>query len=393
MTTKPEIESFHAELTAWRRDLHRHPELGFEEERTSQLVAERLEGFGCEVHRGIAKTGVVGVIDGRRGPGRAIGLRADMDALPMEEENDFDHRSTVPGRFHGCGHDGHTTMLLGAARYLAATRDFAGRVVFVFQPAEEGLAGGRVMVEEGLFERFPVDEVYGVHNWPGLPLGQIAVHSGPVMAASDFLDIEVEGHGAHAAMPDLGVDPVVVASHIVTALQSLVSRNVSPTDAAVLTITKIEAGDAYNVIPRTAVLRGTCRTLLPETRDAMEAGIERVATGVAQALGATARVDYRRNYPATINAEEQAQVAREVSARLVGRENVRSDRPPSLGGEDFAFLLEQRPGCYVWLGGGGGPSACGLHNPAYDFNDDLLPLGASWFATLVEQRLAAQPPG
>ena len=387
MKLTPRIQAFHDDMTAWRRDLHRHPELGFEEVRTSGIVAEKLASWGIEVHRGIATTGVVGVLDGKLGPGPSIGLRADMDALPMEEENDFEHRSTIAGKFHGCGHDGHTTMLLGAARYLAETRNFAGRVVFIFQPAEEGLAGGRVMVEEGLFERFPVDQVYGMHNWPDVEIGRIAVRSGPIMAASDFLDIEVHGVGAHAAMPNKGIDPILVASHLVTALQSLVSRQTDPVDSAVLSITKVEAGSAYNVIPATATLRGTCRTFRPETRDAMELGIERVAQGVAQAFGAKVQVDFRRNYPPTVNEPGATRIAERIAGAVVGDENVVRDAQPSLGGEDFAFFLEQRPGCYVWLGQGGGPLSCSVHHPRYDFNDEVLPIGASWFATLVEQEL------
>jgi hippurate hydrolase len=384
MQLKAEILAFEADLVAWRHDFHRHPELGFEEHRTAGLVAERLRGFGLEVHTGIGRTGVVGVLKGRLGPGPTIGIRADMDALPMQEENRFAHRSTQPGKFHGCGHDGHTTMLLGAARYLAATRNFRGQVVFIFQPAEEGLAGGKAMVEDGLFERFPCDQVYAAHNWPEEPLGTVVVRSGAIMAASDFLDIEIEGVGAHAAMPHRGVDPVLVACHVVTALQSLVARNVNPQDAAVLSITKIEAGSAYNVIPRTVLLSGTCRTFDPQVRDLMEAGIERVATGVAAAFGASARLAYRRNYPPTVNTSAETEVVRRAAARVVGAENVVSDRKPSMGGEDFAFLLERRPGSYVWLGQGGGPSACNVHHPQYDFNDALLPLGASLWASLVE---------
>ena len=384
MQTKAEIRAFEQDLIAWRRDFHRHPELGFEEFRTSGLVAERLRSFGLEVHTGIGRTGVVGVLDGSLGPGPTIGLRADMDALPMQEENDFEHRSTIPGRFHGCGHDGHTTMLLGAARYLAATRRFRGRVVFIFQPAEEGLAGGRAMVEDGLFERFPCDQIYAAHNWPEEALGTVVVRSGAIMAASDFLDIEIEGMGAHAAMPHRGIDPVLVAAHVVTALQSLVSRQTNPQDAAVLSITKIEAGSAYNVIPRLVKMAGTCRTFDPGVRDRMEAGISRVAEGVAQAFEAQARVRYLRNYPATVNSERETEIARRAAARVVGESNVFSDRKPSMGGEDFAFMLERRPGSYVWLGQGGGPSACNVHHPRYDFNDALLTLGASFWASLIE---------
>ncbi|MEZ6016623.1 MAG: M20 aminoacylase family protein [Planctomycetota bacterium] len=387
MPVRPELVADQAELTAWRRDFHRHPELGYQEVRTSNLVAERLAAWGIKVHRGIGKTGVVGVLHGRRDGARAIALRADMDALPMTEENTFEHASATPGVFHGCGHDGHTTMLLGAAQHLARTRDFAGTVYFVFQPAEEGLAGGKAMVDDGLFERFPCDEVYGMHNWPQEPLGVVVARSGPMMAASDLFDIEVEGVGGHAAMPQVTVDPIVIAAHIVTALQSLVARSVDPVDSAVVSVTSIEAGSTYNVIPRVAQLRGTARTFKPATRDLVEAGIARIATHVAAAFGAVARVDYRRNYPATINSERETLYAQASAARVVGAENVVSDRDPCMGGEDFAFMLEERPGSYVWLGQGGGPSACNVHHPRYDFNDALLPIGASYWVELVESRL------
>jgi len=386
MKTLPEVEAINDDLVAWRRDFHAHPELGYEEERTSELVAERLESWGIEVHRGIGRTGVVGVLRGER-EGRSLGIRADMDALPMDEEGDVPHRSTHPGKFHGCGHDGHTTILLGAARTLAAKPDFAGTVNFIFQPAEEGLAGAKAMIEDGLFERFPCDEVYGLHNWPLLPYGKGAAVAGPIMAASDFFDVEIEGTGAHAAMPHRGVDPIVVAAHVVTALQTLVSRSTDPLDAAVISVTKVEAGSAYNVIPGRAVLRGTCRTLRPETRDAMEAGIARVAENTAAAFGARATAEFRRNYPPTVNHAAQADKAAAALARVIGEESVVRDAAPTMGGEDFAFMLERRPGCYLWLGAGGAPTACNVHHPSYDFNDDLLPIGASLWVELVRQEL------
>lgn len=386
MKTLPEIEAFNDDLVAWRRDFHAHPEIGYEEVRTSGLVAERLASWGIEVHRGLGVTGVVGVLHGSQ-TGGSIGIRADMDALPMEEEGDVPHRSTIPGAFHGCGHDGHTTMLLGAARALAAKPDFKGTVHFIFQPAEEGLAGGKAMVDEGLFERFPCDEVYGLHNWPELPFGKAAAQAGPIMAASDFFDIEIDGVGAHAAMPHRGVDPIVVAAHVVTALQTLVSRSTDPLDSSVVSVTKIEAGSAYNVIPARAVLRGTCRTLRPETRDAMEVGIARVAENTARAFGAVASTDYRRNYPPTVNHGPQADKAAAALATIVGAENVLRNTLPSMGGEDFAFMLEKRPGCYLWLGAGGSPTSCNVHHPKYDFNDDLLSVGASLWVELVGQVL------
>jgi hippurate hydrolase len=381
------IADFHDEMTAWRRDFHMHPELGFEEVRTSGIVAEKLKGWGIETHTGIATTGVVGVIRGNRGDGPTIGLRADMDALPMQEENDFAHKSLNPGKMHGCGHDGHTTMLLGAARYLAETRNFRGTVVVIFQPAEEGGGGGRRMVEEGLFDRFPCDQVFGMHNWPQMPFGTAGIIDGPIMAAADLINITVRGTGAHAAMPHLGIDPVVVASHIVTALQTLVSRSTDPLDSAVISVTKLHAGSAHNVIADNAVLGGTVRTFKPATRDAMEAGIRRVAEGVASAFGASAEVEYRRNYPPTINEKQATEIAARAATRVVGEENVLRDLAPSMGGEDFAFMLEAKPGNYIWLGQAGGPSACNVHNPKYDFNDALLPLGASYWVALVEETL------
>ncbi|WP_445679743.1 M20 aminoacylase family protein [Radicibacter daui] len=383
------IADFHDEMTAWRRDFHMHPELGFEEVRTSGIVAEKLKGWGIETHTGIATTGVVGVIRGNRGDGPTIGLRADMDALPMQEENEFGHKSLNPGKMHGCGHDGHTTMLLGAARYLAETRNFRGSVVVIFQPAEEGGGGGRRMVEEGLFDRFPCDQVYGMHNWPQMPFGTAGIIDGPIMAAADLINITVRGTGAHAAMPHLGIDPVVVASHIVTALQTLVSRTTDPLDSAVISVTKLNAGSAHNVIADNAVLGGTVRTFKPATRDAMEAGIRRVAENVAMAFGASAEVEYRRNYPPTINEKLATETAARAATRVVGEENVLRDLAPSMGGEDFAFMLEAKPGNYIWLGQAGGPSACNVHNPKYDFNDALLPLGASYWAALVEETLGA----
>lgn len=384
----PEIKSSEALLTEWRRDFHAHPELGFEEVRTSRLVAERLESFGIEVHRGIAKTGVVGVLEGKAGPGPTIGLRADMDALPMTEANDFEHRSTAAGKMHGCGHDGHTTMLLGAAKYLAEDRNFRGRVVFIFQPAEEGMGGGRVMVDEGLFDRWDCEQVFGMHNWPALPFGEAAVRSGPMMASTDSIDIEILGKGGHAAMPQLVVDPVVVSAQVITALQTLVSRTVDPIDAAVVSICHVEAGSASNVIPERARLRGTARSFTAETREKLEAGVKRIASQVASAFGAEASITYTRGYPATVNTSAEADFAADVLQDLLGAGKVRRDSNPSMGGEDFAYMLEKRPGAYIWLGQAGGPSACMVHNPRYDFNDAILPVGASYWARLVETRLA-----
>ena len=381
------IAAFHGDLTRWRRDIHAHPELGFEEERTSTLVADRLKEFGCEVTTGIAKTGVVGTI--RVGNSqRAIGLRADMDCLPMEEINSFDHRSQNMGRMHACGHDGHTTMLLGAARYLAATRNFEGAVHFIFQPAEEGLGGGRVMVEEGLFEKFPCEAVFGMHNRPSLDAGKFALRPGPMMAAAGMFDVHIRGKGAHGARPESGVDPVVVGSHIVTALQSIIARNVSPHDPAVISVTQIHAGDAYNVIPETAVLRGTIRGFRTDTMDLLKANIERISREVARAFGAEARPDVRMIYPPLVNDAAEAKFLGDIAAGLVGEENVNRNGPLVMASEDFSFMLNTVPGAFIFIGQGGVEGGCEVHNPGYDFNDAILPLGATLFARLIETRLA-----
>jgi hippurate hydrolase len=388
MTINPRIADFHDDLTSWRRDFHAHPELGFDEHRTSAIVAEKLGQWGITVERGLAGTGLVGSLTSGNS-GRSIGLRADMDALPMTEANRFPHASTIAGRMHGCGHDGHTTMLLGAARYLAQTRNFDGTVRFIFQPAEEGGGGGKVMVDEGMFERLPVDAVYGVHNDPTLPLGQGSVVAGPVQAASDRFRIALTGKGGHAARPHLAIDPVVVGAHIVLAVQSIVSRRVDPLESAVVTLTQFHAGEADNVIPQTAELRGTVRTLKPEMQDRVEALLKSIAAATAEAHGAEAVVHYTRMYPPTVNHEAEADRAALALAQVIGTEQVIRRRPPSMGGEDFSFMLRARPGCFIKLGQaaperGGTP----VHHPNYDFNDDLLPLGASFFAALVEQELA-----
>ncbi|MFN4088912.1 MAG: M20 aminoacylase family protein, partial [Alphaproteobacteria bacterium] len=334
----------------------------------------------------VAGTGVVGTLRGAPGD-RAIGLRADMDCLPMTEETGLPYASREAGKMHACGHDGHTAMLLGAAKYLAETRNFAGTVQFIFQPAEEGKGGGRRMVQEGLFERFPCDEVYGMHNWPLLPAGRIAVRPGPIMAAADRFDVEIRGKGAHGAMPHLGIDPVFIAAQIVSALQGLVARAVDPLDSAVLSVTRLEAGTAYNVIPETAKLAGTVRTYRAETQDRIEKGISEIASGIASGFGATASIAYQRGYPATVNPPREARLAADAAAAVVGAENVVHDAPPVMGAEDFSFMLNERPGCYVWLGQSRGPDDPMVHHPRYDFNDDVLPLGASWLATMVETRL------
>jgi hippurate hydrolase len=381
------IADYHDEMTAWRRDIHAHPETAFEEHRTADVVAKTLAGLGIPVSRGLAGTGVVGTITAGSGK-RAIGLRADMDALHIHEKNRFDHRSQNAGRMHACGHDGHTAMLLGAAKYLAETRNFDGTVHVIFQPAEENEGGGRVMVREGLFDKFPVEAVYGMHNWPGMPVGQFGVMKGPMMAAFDIFELTVTGVGSHAAMPHRGVDPVVVAAEIVGALQTIASRAISPLDAAVVSVTQFHAGDTWNVIPEEVVLRGTTRTFKPEIQDLVEAGIRRRADGIAAAHGCTVAMRYERRYPATVNSAAETDVAAGALAEVVGEVNVLRDLPPTMGSEDFAFMLQAKPGCYVWIGNGPGEGGCTLHNPSYDFNDEILPIGASYWARLVERSLA-----
>ena len=384
------IRAFHQELADIRHDIHAHPELGFTEQRTSNLVAAKLESWGIEVHRGLAKTGLVGVIKGHRtSSGRAIGLRADMDCLPMHELGNMPYKSVNPGCMHACGHDGHTTMLLGAGRYLSETRNFDGTAYLIFQPAEEGGGGGRVMIEDGLFERFPADEIYALHNWPSLPPGKIAVRPGPVMAATDEIKITVKGQGGHAAMPHLAVDPVVISAHIITALQTIASRNVSPVDAVVVSLCSMQTSQvgANNVIPDAVKLCGTIRSFRPETRDLAEKRVKEIVAGVANAMGGSAQIEYRRNYPATVNTEREARFAAQVGNRIFGAENVITDADPTMGGEDFSYMLQVRPGAYVFLGQGGGPMSCFLHNPNYDFNDDVIPMGAGYLAALVEESL------
>ncbi|MFM9888987.1 MAG: M20 aminoacylase family protein [Burkholderiales bacterium] len=374
-------------MTDWRRDIHAHPELGFQENRTAALVAQRLESFGCEVHRGIGRTGVVGVLRSGRSGG-AIGLRADMDALPISEANAFGHRSQHAGRMHACGHDGHTTMLLGAAKYLAATRNFDGTVHFIFQPAEEGLGGAKAMLADGLFKRFPCDAIFGMHNRPKLAVGKFAVKSGPMMAGGAFFDVDITGVGAHGARPESSVDPVMVAVQIASALQTIVSRNVRPVDTAVLSITQIHAGDAYNVIPQTARLSGTARAFSNAVMALIESNLRRTVKGIAEALGATASVDYRANFAPTINNPDEAEFAAAICSELVGHGNVVRDPPLIMASEDFSFMLNEVPGCFINIGNGDVEGSCEVHNPSYDFNDAALPLGASFFARLVERRLA-----
>jgi len=384
------ISGWHAEYKALRRDLHMHPELAFEEHRTAKIVSERLAALGIEHHTGIGRTGVVAVIRGRSdASGRTVGLRADMDALPMQEENEFAHKSRYDGRMHGCGHDGHTTMLLAAARYLHETRNFDGTVYLIFQPAEEGGGGGQVMVKEGLFERFPANEVYALHNWTGLPVGKIAVRPGPMMAATDEIRIMMHGKGGHAALPRLAADPVVATAHIISALQTIASRNTNPVDAVVVSVCSMQTSQlgAFNVIPEFVKLVGTVRSFRPETRELAERRVREIVAGVAASLGASAEIEYRHGYPPTINTEKEAEFAARVGERIFGAANVHRDADPTMGGEDFSYMLQARPGAYVWLGQGGGPLGCSLHNANYDFNDDVIPLGAGYLAALAEAAL------
>ena len=381
------IADLHGEITAWRRDIHAHPELLYDVHRTAASVAEKLKSFGCdEVVTGIGRTGVVGVIRGSKPDdgGRVIGLRADMDALPIEEATDLPYRSTVPGKMHACGHDGHTAMLLGAARYLTETRNFAGTAVVIFQPAEEGGAGGKAMVQDGLMDRFRIEEVYGMHNYPGLPVGQFGLRPGPLMAAADRLTIEIEGRGGHAARPHISVDTVLVGAQIINQIQSIVSRNVDPLQAAVISICVFQAGSTDNVIPQTALLRGTARSLTPEVRDLLERRLHEVVTGTAQLYGATAKLTYKRDYPVTRNHERQAAFAAAVAAQVVGQERVDDRFAPVMGAEDFSFMLEARPGAFIFVGNG---DSAGLHHPAYDFNDETIPIGTSYWVKLVETAL------
>jgi len=381
------IADLHGEITAWRHDIHAHPELLYEVHRTAASVAEKLKSFGCdEVVTGIGRTGVVGVIRGSKPDdgGRVIGLRADMDALPIEEATDLPYRSTVPGKMHACGHDGHTAMLLGAARYLTETRNFAGTAVVIFQPAEEGGAGGKAMVQDGLMDRFRIEEVYGMHNYPGLPVGRFGLRPGPLMAAADRLTIEIEGRGGHAARPHISVDTVLVGAQIINQIQSIVSRNVDPLQAAVISICVFQAGSTDNVIPQTALLRGTARSLTPEVRDLLERRLHEVVTGTAQLYGATAKLTYKRDYPVTRNHERQAAFAAAVAAQVVGQERVDDRFAPVMGAEDFSFMLEARPGAFIFVGNG---DSAGLHHPAYDFNDETIPIGTSYWVKLVETAL------
>jgi hippurate hydrolase len=388
MSISPAIAELVPDAQRWRRRLHAHPELLYDLDQTAAFVAERLREFGCdEVRTGFGRSGVVGVIKGRKGASaRAIGLRADMDALPIEETTNLPYRSTVPGRMHACGHDGHTAIMLGAARYLAATRNFAGSAIVIFQPAEEGGAGAKAMLDDGLMDAFAIEEVYALHNAPNLPVGEFSIRAGAAMASADFFVLKLEGKGGHAAFPHNCVDVVVAGAQIVTALQTIVSRNVDPLDSCVVSVARFTAGNTDNILPQSAELEGTVRSLSPAVRDLAERRFRAIVTGIAAAADVSFALDYRRNYPATINPVNQSEFAAAVARQVAGVDRVRTDDPPVMGAEDFSFMLEARPGAFIWLGNG---DSAGLHHPSYDFNDAALPYGMAYFAQIVETALAA----
>ena len=384
------IADFHDEMTEWRRDFHTHPEIGLEEVRTSAIVAEKLASWGIEVHRGIGVTGVVGVLRGNGSGTGTIGLRADMDALPMDEEGDLPYKSQIPGRMHACGHDGHTTMLLGAAKYLAETKNFDGTVHFIFQPAEEGRGGAKKMVEDGLFERFPCDSIFGIHNAPHMPAGTMAFRGGPILASADRATMTVHGKGAHAARPHDGVDPIAVGVQLYQAVQTVVSRNTDPLKSVVMSITQFHAGTANNVIPATAQLIASIRTFDTEVQDMVERRLTELCDGVGRMYGARVELEYLRGVPPTVNDVDEASFAADVGEALVGADKVDREPAQAMGSEDFSIMLARRPGAFVWLGGGAPGKDYGLHHPKYDFNDEALPVGASFFAKLVETKLPRQ---
>lgn len=382
------IADLHAEITEWRHDFHMHPELLFDVHRTAAIVETKLKEFGCDsVHFGMGRTGVVGVIKGKSNKsGKVIGLRADMDALPIMEAVELPYKSTVPGKMHACGHDGHTSMLLGAAKYLCETRNFDGTAIIIFQPAEEGGGGGREMVQDGLMTKYNIDEVYGLHNMPSIPLGTFAVKTGAIMAAADRFFIDITGKGGHGAAPHMAIDPVLVGATLVQALQSIVSRNADPVEGAVLSVCTFHAGDTDNVIPHSAKLSGTVRTYAPLLQDMIERRISEVAAGIALATGSEISVEYKRGYPVTINSIEQTDFAVTVAQDIVGAKNVDANTPPLMGAEDFSFMLNERPGCYIFLGNGDTPMC---HHPAYQFSDEAIPFGTSYWVKIIEKRMPA----
>ena len=385
MPVNNRIAAFADDMTAWRRDFHENPELLYEVHRTAAIVAEKLKAFGCdEVVPGIGRTGVVAVIKGNKPGSKVVGVRADMDALPMEELTGKPYASKIKGKMHACGHDGHTAMLLGAARYLAETRNFAGTAIMIFQPAEEGGAGAKAMIDDGLLERWNIQEVYGLHNMPAIPVGNFAIRPGPAMAAADRFTLTIEGKGGHGAMPHMSIDTVLVGTQVVNALQSIVSRNMDPLDSAVVSVTSFKSGDAFNVIPQHAVLLGTVRTFKPETRDMVEKQFRQIVSNTVAAFGATAKLDYERGYPVTANDPAKTDFVVDVAREIAGHDRVNPDTPPLMGAEDFSYMLEQRPGAYIFLGNGD-TAAC--HHPAYDFDDTAAPYGASFLARVVERAM------
>jgi len=380
------VADLHGEITAWRRDIHAHPELQYDVHRTAASVVEKLKSFGCDdIVAGIGRTGVVGIIRGHKAGTKVIGLRADMDALPLEEETGLPYQSTVPGKMHACGHDGHSAMLLGAAKYLAETRNFAGTAVVIFQPAEEGGAGALAMVKDGLIARFGIQEVYGMHNYPGLPVGQFAIRPGPMMASADHITIELEGKGGHAARPHLAIDTILVGAQIINQLQSIVARNVDPLEAAVVSVCMFQAGHTDNVIPQHARLRGTARALKAKVREMLQKRIQDVVEGTARLYGASAKITYTNGYPVTVNHERETAFAADVAREIAGADKVDTDVAPVMGAEDFAFMLQERPGAFIFVGNG---DSAGLHHPAYDFNDGVIPVGTSYWVRLAETALA-----
>ena len=381
-----ELEDLQGEMQEWRRDIHAHPEIAFEEHRTAQIVADKLESFGIEVETGIAGTGVVGTL--RKGMGnRSIGLRADLDALLINETNDFEYKSKNPGQMHACGHDGHTTMLLGAAKYLSEQGNFDGTVNFIFQPAEENEGGGRVMIEDGLFDKYPVESVYGMHNIPGMPVGSFAIKPGPIMAAFDVFNLKVIGRGGHAAMPQTTVDPIIVGTKIIDAFQAIISRSIDPQEPSVLSVTQFHGGDAYNVIPNQVEIKGCTRCFSPNVQKKLEDEMRQISESICKAYGADCEFHYEHRYPATINSEEEANLAGQVAQEIVGEERVNLSPKPGMGSEDFAYMLQEKPGSYIWIGNGDGEGSCMIHNPGYDFNDEILPIGATYWVKMAEEIL------
>ena len=381
-----ELEDLQGEMQEWRRDIHAHPEIAFEEHRTAQIVADKLESFGIEVETGIAGTGVVGTL--RKGMGnRSIGLRADLDALLINETNDFEYKSKNPGQMHACGHDGHTTMLLGAAKYLSEQGNFDGTVNFIFQPAEENEGGGRVMIEDGLFDKYPVESVYGMHNIPGMPVGSFAIKPGPIMAAFDIFNLKVIGRGGHAAMPQTTVDPIIVGTKIIDAFQAIISRSIDPQEPSVLSVTQFHGGDAYNVIPNQVEIKGCTRCFSPNVQKKLEDEMRQISESICKAYGADCEFHYEHRYPATINSEEEANLAGQVAQGIVGEERVNLSPKPGMGSEDFAYMLQEKPGSYIWIGNGDGEGSCMIHNPGYDFNDEILPIGATYWVKMAEEIL------